>query len=171
MRRVPTLAATCPACPTVPMCWSEARVWAHAHTHWYAHLPPHLPAEAVEVRIPFPRCIQSADLRASQGTVVFNEHTKECVWRIGRPSFGKSPELTGTLNLAPTEMPPRGARATRPLRHHTAARHPGVACAGDSVTVSLQFEVPGASVSGLKVRPRQRGRGSTPHSHPSSTVD
>mgnify|MGYP006137730843 CR=1 FL=1 len=87
------------------------------------------PVEDVNIIIPFPKHTLDASLSANVGSVVFDETTKEAVWRIGRLPNDKSPSLSGSVTLAP------GGRSGREL----------------SLTVLAEFKVSMYAASNIKV--------------------
>lgn len=90
-------------------------------------------AEDVVIVLTFPKEVKSVDVSASVGVVAFPHDAQGssvvCHWKIGRLPPEKSPRLTGSLALRTGAKP-----------------------AGASVTATIRFVLPGASVSGLRIR-------------------
>ncbi len=86
--------------------------------------------EDIRLEISFPACIQTVDLVSDVGTVTVDPSTNALTWLVGRYPRDKTPELSGTLHLAP------GASGA-PL---------------ESPSAVLHFKVEGTSVSGIAIR-------------------
>uniref|UniRef100_A0A7S2RNC4 MHD domain-containing protein n=1 Tax=Mucochytrium quahogii TaxID=96639 RepID=A0A7S2RNC4_9STRA len=84
--------------------------------------------EDMAVVIPFPLTVRSTDLKCNVGVVTSNEATKMCRWHIGKMPKDISPKLSGTFSLVPEAPIPE-----------------------ESMTISLEFKLASASVSGLSV--------------------
>jgi len=55
--------------------------------------------EDVSVTIPFHRCVNTANLSANMGQVIYDEASKVAKWVIGSLDEKKRPQLTGTMSL------------------------------------------------------------------------
>ncbi|KAJ1398956.1 clathrin assembly complex, medium subunit, partial [Ochromonadaceae sp. CCMP2298] len=89
---------------------------------------PALVVEDVEVLIPFSRSVRTANLKATTGTVLFDEASKVARWTIGKlQEDSKYPTLSGTILLHPNSV------------------------SQEAPAVQLGWRVPLASVSGLSV--------------------
>ena len=83
--------------------------------------------EDVALSIPFPKCVKTATLSATVGTVLYDEATKVASWTIGRltPNATKVPQLSGSMIIQGlAEGPP---------------------------PIQVKWKVPVASVSGIQI--------------------
>ncbi|KAG5180913.1 Mu homology domain-containing protein [Tribonema minus] len=87
--------------------------------------------EDVEVTVPFPRAVRTANLSATAGTVLFDEAAKVARWSVGKLAMGsvgqRPPQMAGALVLQP------GARLE------------------ESPSIHVAWKVPVASISGLSI--------------------
>jgi len=90
---------------------------------------PPLVVEDVEVLIPFSRNVRTANLKATVGTVLFDEANKVAKWMVGKLSNDSQyPQLSGTVVLQPNAQSKQ-----------------------EAPTVQMNWRVPFSSVSGLAV--------------------
>lgn len=92
--------------------------------------PTDLPIEDVQLVIYFPDCIKTVDLTADIGTVAVDPKTNVVTWTLSRFPKDKSPELSGTIYVAP-------GVSTPPV---------------ESPHAVLRFSLPNQTASGLTVR-------------------
>lgn len=85
--------------------------------------------EDVKVVITFPKAIKSHDLSTDVGSVSVDPRSSELTWALRSAPRDKSPELSGTLFVAP-----------------------GAASPLEAVSATLSFAAPGQSASGLNVK-------------------
>ena len=86
------------------------------------------PIDEISLRIPLPESTASSSLTANYGAVIYDERSKELVWRIGRLPKDKTPQLTGSVVTG-------AGRAVNDL----------------SISIFVSFKVSMYSSSGLKV--------------------
>ena len=81
--------------------------------------------EDVSLAIPFPKCVKTATLSATVGTVLYDEATKIAKWTIGKLAANANPQLTGSMVIqgAIEESPP----------------------------IQVTWKVPVASISGIQI--------------------
>lgn len=84
--------------------------------------------EEVGLEIPFPRCVKTATLTATVGTVLYDEASKVAKWTIGKLSFNASklPQLSGSMVIQ--GVPDASLPA-----------------------IQVHWKVPAASVSGIQI--------------------
>ena len=89
--------------------------------------------EEVMVEIPFPRAVRTANLKVTQGKVLYDESTKVAKWTIGKLNENTSVQLTGTMILTQsTQSNQTGTEESPPIQ--------------------VNWKVPMASLSGLSVK-------------------
>lgn len=84
-------------------------------------------AEDVVVLIPFSKSVRTTNLKATVGTVLYDEVTRVAKWTIGKLTHDTHPQLNGSIILQPNSQ----AEETPPFQ--------------------LEWKVPMASVSGLSI--------------------
>ena len=87
--------------------------------------------EDVVLTIVFPRAVKTVDVKADVGQVSVDPSTNDVTWRLPHLPKDRSPELTGSVYLAP------GSTVPAPL---------------EPVYATLNYSVPNATVSSLAVR-------------------
>lgn len=92
--------------------------------------PADLPVEDLQLVVHFPDAIKSVDLSADVGTVSVDPKTNVVTWTVGKFPKDKSPELSGTIYVAPGALTP-------PV---------------ESPYAVLRFTLPNQSASGISVR-------------------
>jgi len=103
------------------------RVTVMAGTKGFGNLNERV-IEDVVVIIPFSKAIGTVNFNVNQGSISFDEVTKNCRWILGKITKDKSPFLEGTVTLAP-----------------------GAAVPDSNPTLTAEFKIMQYSASGLKV--------------------
>lgn len=119
---------------------------------------PPLVVEEVVIVIPFSRLVRTANLKATVGTVLFDEASKVAKWNVGKLVPEKYPQLTGTILLQPHS---NSSGSLNTLSNSSnifslgmnSASTNGSAYNENTVApvVEMHWKVPMASVSGIAV--------------------
>ena len=108
--------------------------------------------EDVTVTIPFMRSVRTANLKANEGTVLYDEATKVAKWKIGNMASNRPLKLTGTMILQERKsgkaMAGKQGGLGTDVSNNASRNSTGTE---ESPPIQMDWTVPMASLSGMSV--------------------
>lgn len=112
-----------------------------------------LSIEDVHVTVSFPRAVKSHDLSSDTGSISLDPRTGELHWSMSRLPKEKSPELAGSLHMAPPATAAAGGAGAAGGAAASVVSSVGIAGAPiEPLSATLSFTVPNNTLSGLGVK-------------------